>query len=83
VQHFAPSGDYFSSFAASSIDRESVLSSTGKSSIRQPDLPAQMFVYYVIALALYKQLDVMEGCAREVSFKMGDAARNLSGQETV
>ena len=32
-----------------------VLSNTGKSSIRQRDLPAQVVVYYVIALALYMQ----------------------------
>ena len=32
-----------------------VLSSTGKSSVRQRDLPAQVVVSYVIALALYMQ----------------------------
>jgi hypothetical protein len=37
-----------------------VLSSTGKSSIRQRDLPAQVVVYYVIALALYMQSSYCE-----------------------
>jgi hypothetical protein len=37
-----------------------VLSSTGKSSIRQRDLPAQVVVYYVIALALYMQSSYRE-----------------------
>src|SRR5664279_3268697 len=32
---------------------KSVLSATGKDSIRQRDLPAHVVVYYVIALALY------------------------------
>ena len=37
-----------------------VLSDTGKSSIRQRDLPAQVVVYYVIALALYMQSSYRE-----------------------
>jgi hypothetical protein len=37
-----------------------VLSSTGKSSVRQRDLPAQVVVYYVIALALYMQSSYRE-----------------------
>jgi Insertion element 4 transposase N-terminal/Transposase DDE domain len=37
-----------------------VLSNTGKSSIRQRDLPAQVVVYYVIALALYMQSSYRE-----------------------
>jgi len=37
-----------------------VLSSTGKRSIRQRDLPAQVVVYYVIALALYMQSSYRE-----------------------
>ena len=37
-----------------------VLSSTGKSSIRQRALPAQVVVYYVIALALYMQSSYCE-----------------------
>ena len=37
-----------------------VLSSTGKSSIRQRDLPAQVVVYYVVALALYMQSSYRE-----------------------
>ena len=38
----------------------SVLSSTGKASLRQRDLPAQVVVYYVIALALYMQSSYRE-----------------------
>ncbi|MGA9058835.1 MAG: IS4 family transposase [Terriglobia bacterium] len=45
-------------FPLSSI--EPVLSNTGKSSIRQRDLPAQVVVYYVIALALYMQSSYRE-----------------------
>ena len=37
-----------------------VLSKTGKASIRQRDLPAQVVVYYVIALALYMQSSYRE-----------------------
>jgi len=37
-----------------------VLSDTGKSSIRQRDLPAQVVVYYVIALAIYMQSSYRE-----------------------
>ena len=40
-------------FPVSSIG--SVLSKTGTASVRQRDLPAQVVVYYVIALALYMQ----------------------------
>ena len=34
---------------------QAVLSSTGKASVRQRELPAHVVVYYVIALALYMQ----------------------------
>ncbi len=37
-----------------------VLSKTGKASVRQRDLPAQVVVYYVIALALYMQSSYRE-----------------------
>ena len=37
-----------------------VLAGTGKASIRQRDLPAQVVVYYVIALALYMQSSYRE-----------------------
>jgi hypothetical protein len=37
-----------------------VLSKTGKASIRERDLPAQVVVYYVIALALYMQSSYRE-----------------------
>jgi hypothetical protein len=37
-----------------------VLSRTGKTSVRQRDLPAQVVVYYVIALALYMQSSYRE-----------------------
>jgi hypothetical protein len=37
-----------------------VLSKTGKTSVRQRDLPAQVVVYYVIALALYMQSSYRE-----------------------
>jgi hypothetical protein len=45
-------------FPASSIG--SVLSKTGTASVRQRDLPAQVVVYYVIALALYMQSSYRE-----------------------
>lgn len=45
-------------FPRSVID--AVLSSTGKTSIRQRDLPAHVVVYYVIALALYMQSSYRE-----------------------
>jgi hypothetical protein len=49
-------------FLVSSIG--SVLSKTGTASVRQRDLPAQVVVYYVIALALYMQSSyVSSGCA--------------------
>jgi len=38
----------------------SVLTATGKTSMRQRDLPAQVVVYYVIALALYMQSSYRE-----------------------
>ncbi len=37
-----------------------VLAATGKASVRQRDLPAQVVVYYVIALALYMQCSYRE-----------------------
>jgi len=47
-----------------------VLSKTGTASVRQRDLPAQVVVYYVIALALYMQSSyrevlrcLLEGCS--------------------
>jgi hypothetical protein len=45
-------------FPVSSI--ASVLSKTGTASVRQRDLPAQVVVYYVIALALYMQSSYRE-----------------------
>ena len=45
-------------FPDSSI--RAMLSRTGKASIRQRDLPAQVVVYYVIALALYMQSSYRE-----------------------
>jgi hypothetical protein len=45
-------------FPLSSIGR--MLSSTGKSSVRQRHLPAQVVVYYVIALTLYMQSSYRE-----------------------
>ena len=41
----------------------SVLARTGKASVRQRDLPAQVVVYYVIALALYMQVLLSRGLA--------------------
>ncbi len=38
----------------------SVLATSGKTSIRQRDLPAHVVVYYVIALALYMQSSYRE-----------------------
>lgn len=38
----------------------SVLAATGKSSIRERDLPAHVVVYYAIALALYMQSSYRE-----------------------
>ena len=45
-------------FPASTIG--AVLARTGKASLRQRDLPAQVVVYYVIALALYMQSSYRE-----------------------
>ena len=39
---------------------EAVLAATGKTSVRQRELPAQVVVYYVIALALYMQSSYRE-----------------------
>ncbi len=39
---------------------EAVLAATGKASVRQRELPAQVMVYYVIALALYMQSSYRE-----------------------
>ncbi len=39
---------------------QTVLGGTGKSSVRQRDLPAHVVVYYVIALALYMQSSYRE-----------------------
>lgn len=39
---------------------QSILSECGKSSLRQRDLPAQVVMYYVIALALYMQSSYCE-----------------------
>jgi hypothetical protein len=39
---------------------QSILRETGKSSVRQLDLPAHVVVYYVIALALYMQASYRE-----------------------
>lgn len=39
---------------------EAVLAATGKASVRQRDLPAQVVMYYVIALALYMQSSYKE-----------------------
>jgi hypothetical protein len=46
------------SFPAEAIGR--VLASTGRASLRQRDLPAQVVVYYVIALGLYMQSSYRE-----------------------
>ena len=39
---------------------EAVLAATGKTSVRQRELPAHVVVYYVIALALYMQSSYRE-----------------------
>jgi hypothetical protein len=55
-----------------------VLAATGKTSIRQRDLPAHVVVYYVIALALYMQCSYREvlRCLLEgVVWLLGPAAR--------
>ena len=39
---------------------EEVLKRTGKASLRQRDLPAHIVVYYIIALALYMQVNYRE-----------------------
>ena len=51
-----------------------VLAATGKTSIRQRDLPAHVMVYYVISLALY-----MEASCREVLRCMLEGLRWLNG----
>src|SRR6478736_3663800 len=45
-------------FPASQV--HAVLATTGKTSMRQRDLPAHVVVYYVIALALYMQSSYRE-----------------------
>ena len=56
-----------------------VLAKTGTASIRQRDLPAQVIIYYVIALALYMQSSYRdpkttathhrsESCSKQVSY---------------
>ena len=45
-------------FPADKID--AVLAATGKASVRRRELPAQVVVYYVIALALYMQSSYRE-----------------------
>ncbi len=45
-------------FPRAQIDR--VLAATGKGSVRQRDLPAEVVVYYVIALAIYRQASYRE-----------------------
>ena len=40
---------------------QQVLAETGKASERERDLPAQVMVYYVIALALYMTASTREG----------------------
>lgn len=46
------------SFPVATID--AVLRDTGRTSMRQRDLPAHVVVYYVIALALYMQSSYRE-----------------------
>ena len=55
-----------------------VLAETGKTSERERDLPAQVMVYYVVALALY-----MGSSAREVLRCLLEGLRWLCGAEAV
>lgn len=57
---------------------ESVLSQTGKASVRKRDLPAHVVVYYVIALALY-----MQSSYREVLRCLLEGIKWLMGPEAI
>jgi hypothetical protein len=58
ITDFISLGVVTKTFPVSAI--EGILKSTGKTSIRQRDLPAHVVVYYVIALALYMQSSYRE-----------------------
>src|SRR5215213_10848104 len=61
------------------LDRvREVLAETGRASERQRDLPAQVMVYYAIALALY-----MDASTREVLRCLLEGLRWLWGAEAV
>jgi hypothetical protein len=57
---------------------ESVLKETGKASIRKRDLPAQVVIYYVIALAFY-----MQSSYREVLRCLLEGIKWLLGPEAI
>lgn len=57
---------------------ESVLSKTGKASIRKRDLPAHVVIYYVIALALY-----MQSSYREVLRCLLEGVKWLMGPQAI
>ncbi len=57
---------------------QQVLADTGKASVRERDLPAQVMVYYAIALALY-----MGASTREVLRCLLEGLRWLGGAEAV
>jgi hypothetical protein len=62
-----------------SIDSESIrdaLAATGRSSIRKRDLPAEVVIYYVIAMALFMHVNL-----REVLFCLLDGLRLIRGTE--
>ena len=59
-----------------------VLARTGKASLRHRDLPAQVAVYYVLALALYMQSSYCAVCWKECSGVEGSTMRARSTMRT-
>jgi hypothetical protein len=76
ITDFISLGVVTKTFPVSAI--EGILKSTGKTSIRQRDLPAHVVVYYVIALALY-----MHSSYREVLRCLIEGIKWLMGPDAI
>lgn len=85
ITDFISLGVVTKTFPVSAI--EGILKRTGKTSIRQRDLPAHVVVYYVIALALYMQSSYREvlRCLLEgIKWLMGpDAIVKVTGKSGI
>src|SRR6266545_7604071 len=55
---------------------KTVLAATGRTSIRERDLPAHVMIYYVLAMSLYFQT-----CYREILRALQEGAQWLLGPE--